>query len=363
MRATRLPAIAATLALSLTSGCHHRAHPSPVVYTTDEQGGDVLVVDPVAARVTARIAVGKRPRGLKVSPDGKRLYIALSGSPRSGPGVDTGHLPPADRSADGVAVVDLATRAVRTLAAGQDPDSLELSADGSTLYVSNGETSELTVVDTTSGAIRGNVAVGKEPEGVTLRPDGKVVLVAAEGGGEITAVDTTSLAVVAHIPTGPKPRAVVFANDGRTAFVTDEGGAKVTVIDAVAFTATGDISITEDSPMPSGPRPMGAALSPDGAFLYVTCGRGGSVAVIDVASRKQVRSIDGVGDRPWGVSVSADGKRLYTANGTSNDLSIVDVATGNVEKRVHIGGLPWGVVTVTRPRPDRGSSSSSRSKI
>ncbi|HEY5241807.1 MAG TPA: hypothetical protein VIJ22_10090, partial [Polyangiaceae bacterium] len=105
----------------------------------------------------------------------------------------------------------------------------------------------------------------------------------------------------------------------------------------------GDIPLHEDSPMPSGPRPMGAVLSADGKQLYVTCGRGGSVAVIDVATRQQVRSIDRVGDRPWGIALSRDGTRLYTANGTSGDLSIVDPASGNVEKRIHIGGLPWGV--------------------
>ena len=68
------------------------------------------------------------------------------------------------------------------------------------------------------------------------------------------------------------------------------------------------------------------------------------MALIDVATRKQVRSIDGVGDRPWGIGLSLDGTRLYTANGTSSDLSFVDVASGNVVKRVHIGHSPWGLV-------------------
>ena len=36
--------------------------------------------------------------------------------------------------------------------------------------------------------------------------------------------------------------------------------------------------------------------------------------------------------------------RLYTANGTSHDVSIVDPATGNVDRRVAVGGLPWGLV-------------------
>ncbi len=117
------------------------------------------------------------------------------------------------------------------------------------------------------------------------------------------------------------------------------------MLDAAVYKATGDIAVHEDSPMPSGPRPMGEALSPDGKTLYVACGRGGSIAVIDVATRTQLRSIDGVGDRPWGVAVSADGTRLYTANGTSHDVSIVNLATGNVDHRVHVDGLPWGVVT------------------
>ena len=88
---------------------------------------------------------------------------------------------------------------------------------------------------------------------------------------------------------------------------------------------------------------MGAALSPDGKLLYVSNGRGESVAVIDVASRKVVRLIDGVGARPWGIGVSADGKKVYTANGPSNDVSVIDVATGKVEKRIKVGGPPWGI--------------------
>ena len=72
-----------------------------------------------------------------------------------------------------------------------------------------------------------------------------------------------------------------------------------------------------------------------------------AVAIIDVASRKQVRSIDGVGNRPWGIALSPDGARLFTANGSSLDLSIVNLATGNVDRRVTIGGLPWGVVLGT----------------
>jgi YVTN family beta-propeller protein len=343
MRAER--ACLVVVAIALACGCT-RSHKAPLVYVSDEAGGDVIAVDPGSAQAVARIAVGKRPRGLKLSHDGKLLYVALSGSPRSGPGVDESQLPPTDRNADGIGIVELATRTlVGTFQSGQDPESFDFSPDGKTLYVSNEETAEMTVFDVPSRAIRGKVGVGKEPEGVTVRPDGKVVFVTSEQENKVFVVDTAELRVLAQIPTGRRPRSIVVTHDGLTGFVADELGATVTVLDATTYQVQGAIKIYENSPMPTGPRPMGEVLSPDGKTLYVSCGRGGSVAIIDVATRSQVRSIDGVGDRPWGIAVSPDGTRLYTANGTSYDMSIVNLTTGNVDKRVHIGGLPWGATT------------------
>jgi len=317
------------------------------LYASDEDRGDIVVIDPATAKVVTRIAVGKRPRGLKASRDGKLLYVALSGSPRAGPGVDESTLPPADRTADGIGVVDLAERRlVHTFQSGQDPESFDVSPDGQTLFVSNEDSGELTVLDTSNGAFRGRVQVGGEPEGVTVRPDGKVVFVTSEEEAKVAAVDTKTLQVVAKVPTGPRPRSIVTA-DGLTAFVTSELGAAVTMIDAAKYQAIGEIKVQADAPSAPPPRPMGAALSRDGKELYVSCGRGGSIAVIDVAAKKQVRSINAVGDRPWGIALSADGKRLFTANGPSADVSIVNIATGHVDTRIQTGGLPWGVIVGT----------------
>ena len=74
------------------------------VYVSNEASDDVSVIENDA--VVARIAVGKRPRGIKLGTGGK-LYVAVSGSPRAGPGQREEDLPPADRAQDGIAVVDL----------------------------------------------------------------------------------------------------------------------------------------------------------------------------------------------------------------------------------------------------------------
>src|SRR5450432_2095590 len=325
-----------------------------LIYVSLEEGGEVVAVDPATATIVARIPVGKRPRGVKISPDGKLLYVALSGSPRAAPGADESKLPPADRAADGVGVVDLRThKLLRTLRSGQDPESFDVSRDGKTLYVSNEETAEMTVLDLASGKVKHRVDVGHEPEGVTLSPDGKTVYVTSEQDNLVVAVATAGWKVLAQLPTGPRPRSVAFTADGAIAFVTSENGAQVTVLDAAHDKPAGTIKIEAKAKTQLGPRPMGSALSPDGKTLYVSCGRGEAVAVIDVATRKVARMLDGVGGRPWGIGVSHDGARLFTANGPSNDVSIIDAATGQVTARVKIGGLPWGLVVAPAAKGKR----------
>jgi len=333
---------AALVALG-TASCSRGPDPK-LLYTSTEAGGEVIVVDPETAMVQARIPVGKRPRGLKVSRDGKTLYVALSGSPRGGPNVDESQLPPGDRSADGIGVIDLKEKKLtRTFPSGQDPESFDLSLDGKTLFISNEETAELSVLDLEDGKITHKVAVGKEPEGVTVRPDGKLVYVTSEQDGVVSVVDTSTYTVVTTIAADKRPRGVTFTKDSATGFITNELGGSVTVFDAQKNVPTATIKIEGTTPLQY--RPMNSVLSPDEKLLYVSTGRGGAIAVINVEKRALDHLIEHVGARPWGLAISSDGKLLFTANGSSDDLSVVETATGKVQSSVKTGGLPWGVVT------------------
>src|SRR6266516_283787 len=71
------------------------------VYITNERSGDLSIIDGATQEVIATAPLGKRPRGIHASPDGQTIYVALSGSPIGGPGVDESKLPPPDKTADG----------------------------------------------------------------------------------------------------------------------------------------------------------------------------------------------------------------------------------------------------------------------
>ena len=338
--------IVVTFSIGLGSAaCSRSATIPPLrVFVSNETAGTVVVVDPATGQVEERIPVGKRPRGIRFSRDGSQLFVALSGSPIAGPGVDESALPEGDRAADGIGVVDVASRKlIRTYPSGQDPESFDLSPDGQTMYVSNEETAEMSILDLRAGTIAGRVGIGEEPEGVTTRPDGKVVYVTCEADNTVAAIDTASRAVLGRVKVGARPRSIAFTADGAIAFVTGETDASVTVVDAQKHAALSTITIPETPGTPMPPRPMGAVLSPDGRQVYVSLGRAKSVAILEVAGRKLARVIEDVGTRPWGIGVSPDGRKVYTANGPGGDVSIVDIATGAVERRIAIDGSPWGI--------------------
>ncbi len=333
---------AAFAAMSLLLALRVAAAPAVIerLYVSDETGGNVVIVDPQEQRVVARIAVGKRPRGIQLSPDHSKVYVALSGSPIGGPNVDESKLPPPDRRYDGIGVVDLgAQKLTQTYQSGADPETFALSHDGRMLYVSNEDVGQISAVDLTTGKVRATVEVGSEPEGVAVSEDDRTVYVTCETSNSIYVVDARDMKVRAQIPTGKRPRAIYLESQTHRGYATDEFAAALTVFDTQDFKAVGAIALGDAGVV----RPMGIA-SADGRKLYVTTGRFGALLEVDPQTQRVVRSVEKVGQRPWGLALSHDGARAYTANGPSGDVSVIDVASGQVEARIAVGGSPWGIV-------------------
>jgi quinoprotein dehydrogenase-associated probable ABC transporter substrate-binding protein len=318
-----------------------------LVYVTNEDGGTISIISTATQQVVGEVQVGTRPRGVEVNAVGDRVYVALSGSPKCPPTMPDEQCEQlrADKSKDGIGVVDArATKVVRVLPGGSDPEAFDVDPRGTRLFVSNEDAGQLSIVDIESGEVTHTVDVGREPEGVRLSPDGKSVYVTSESDNAIAVVDAFDGKVLNHIPVGTRPRAAVFSADGARAYVSLEFGMGVAVIDVPSSKVLKTIAL------PLGSRPMGLALAPDGHRLYVSTGRAKTVAVIDTGSGQVVGQVE-VGARPWGIGLTQDGKLLYTANGPSNDVSVVDTESLKVVATIPVGRSPWGIAVGHSP-PD-----------
>jgi PQQ-dependent catabolism-associated beta-propeller protein len=325
-----------------------RTGPAALAYVTNEDSQELSVIDTRTDSVVASIPVGTRPRGVRVSRDGKTVFVALSGSPKCPPTMPDEECEKlkVDKTKDGIAVVDVASRRViRVLPGGSDPEAFDISSDGSTLFVSNEDAHTASIVDIASGKIRSTVKVGREPEGVRLQPDGAAVWVTGETDHNVTLLETKAGKVIGQIPVGKRPRDLAFTPDGTRAYVTGEVDGTVSVIDVPSRRVTRTIQLPKDS------KPMGLVISSDGKRIYVANGRGGSVSVIDAATNA-VTATAPVGQRPWGIDLTGDDTKLYTANGPSNDVSVVDAKSLQVIKKIPVGKTPWGVVIGPPPGSD-----------
>ena len=254
--------------------------PSYLVFVSNERSGDVTVIDGATDSVVGSFPVGKRPRGIHATPDGRRVFVTLSGSPRMAPGLDENRAP-ADKRADGLGVIDPSARKlIDRWHVGSDPEQFAISKDGKFAFIANEDDASTSIIDLDSGQLRGRIKVSEEPEGVGVNPANGEVYVTCEEKGEVFAIDPDQQRVIATIETGGRPRSVAFSRDGSRAYVACENGGYVAVIDAREHKLLSKIQL------PTGSLPMGTAVSRDGKELYVSTGRGNAIAIIDTQSNQ-----------------------------------------------------------------------------
>jgi len=297
------------------------------VYVSNEQANVVHVIDGVTKRLVGTIAVGARPRGMALSPDGQELYVASGNGNR-------------------IDVIELAQRrVVDSLPSGPDPERFAVSPDGQTIYVANENDSKVSFIDIRRKRIKGEVEVGAEPEGMAVSPDGRLLVATSETASLVHFIDTGSGRLIDSIMVGTRPRDAHFSADGKHLWVSSETRATVAQFDVASRQVIRTIDFDNDDRAPENVQAVGLALNTRGDRLFVALGRGNHVAEVDAGSGRILRYF-AAGSRNWGLALSADGKMVYAANGLSADLSIIDLDHPERSVQLPLGGKPWGVVTV-----------------
>ncbi len=119
------------------------------VFLTNKADGTLSVFPrPRTDETVFTYRVGDGPHALRVAPDGKTVYIALSAE-------------------NAVAVFDVAVAAVvDSIAVGELPEQLDLSDDGRTLFVGNNADATVSIIDTVTRTVTDTIPVGRGAYGV-----------------------------------------------------------------------------------------------------------------------------------------------------------------------------------------------------
>ncbi|MCA1818250.1 MAG: beta-propeller fold lactonase family protein, partial [Acidobacteria bacterium] len=245
------------------------------VYVSCWNDSAIAVVGARSNRVLARVATGSHPTAMIFNRERTRLYVVNS-------------------NADSVSIIDTArdeeiervnVRLSEGSLLGQTPESLALSADGSTLYVANAHSNALAVVGLSARARGESASVGRHSHATSGDGDER------QGG------ESDRSRVRGFIPTGQYPSGVAVV--GQTIFV---GNGKGTGFEnsSVVVDNSGRAPNAPNDRFPAG---TGRAMKTGGEYsVAIVSGNISAIRVPDAARlaayTRQVMTNDGLVGRP-----------------------------------------------------------------
>lgn len=171
-----------------------------LVYVASEVANIVHVVDAATGKITHNITVGNRPRRFEITADGKELWVTneLAGS-----------VTIIDREAN--KVKDTITFAVKGFRATDiTPVGITMTADGKTAWIGLGKANHVAAVDVASRKVRSLTLVGKRAWNVALTHDESRLFVVNGLSDDVTVLETANGKAVKSIPVGRVPHSVVI---------------------------------------------------------------------------------------------------------------------------------------------------------
>ena len=305
-----------------------------IVYVVNADSDSISIIDTHAAALTAEVALGPSPtvagdgsfapaimpRTLALSPNGATLYVT---GERSGL----------------LYAIDLASRAITSVAVGSEPVGVVVSADGMSIFVASSQDGTVARIRASDLTLVGKAQVGGEPWALGWSPTDGALLATLFMGG-IVAIDPGSLAVRAtYVIPDTAPR-----SDARLAHGSVRG-----LYDVAARPGANELWVVH------------AMLGIDTAQPTLDFERTAfpSLSVLDGAGTYQktlstdaqdVPGIDGsfadVVSGPHAIAFTSDGSLALVADTNSEDVLAV-TAAGGVEAalaRPIPGHMPEGIV-------------------
>jgi YVTN family beta-propeller protein len=233
------------------------------------------------------------------------------------------------------------------ISGGSAPSGLTLDASGNHLYVALNMTNEVAVIDTATRTLTKRVPVGIYPYTAVISADGSTVYVSNWGGlvpgpndftdgmfpvvvdrrtgipvsGTVSVLDTSSNTVVKTIVVGLHPTGMALSPSGDRLYVTNANSDTVSVVNTATDTVLKTLHVGDADP--AGPPILGSSpnavtVSPNGRTLYVANAAQNAIAIVDAGASGHDDAIQGLiptGWYPTAVALDAAGQQLFIASG------------------------------------------------
>lgn len=309
------------------------------VFVVNGADASVSVLDPEGTKVMSKIALpsGSFPHHAYVSPDRNTLAVSLPGMDFSGGHGDGGHggMPMPGR----IALLDLNSGQIKSI---KNTPAMHhnaiFSPDGKEIWAAAMESrGRVFVYDANSFALLNEIPVGQKPAEITFSADGQKVFVANGGSHSVSVIDPFKKEVISTLAVGKNPVGAWVGSDQRM-YVDNEESQSISVINSR--------NLQIEQTLPLGFMPGMAALHPNQTELWVSDAQNGKVVVFSRLQETQTFTRNrelSTGAGAHAIAFSKDGKKAFVSNQEAGNVSVIDVLLFKKERDLRVGNKPNGL--------------------
>jgi len=293
------------------------------IFVLNSLEANVSVIDPVTWKETRRIATGKEPHHLYLTPDEKSLIIA-------------------NALADSLTFVDPKTAEIqRTVRGILDPYHLRFSPDMKWFVTAANRLNHVDIYrwDGKDLTLAKRIATGKTPSHLWIDSKSATVYASMQDSDELVAIDLATQGIKWRTRTGPMPADLFGTPDDKLLLVGLTGSHSVEVF---------DVSGKE-------PRSVRKIRTGDGAHAFRSAGDqrhvylsnrvANTISKIDLQTLEVVATLPAPGG-PDCMDVMAGGRTLLVTSRWARKLTVIDTEQKKVIRQVNVGKSPHGVWTL-----------------
>ncbi|WP_339089921.1 YncE family protein [Variovorax paradoxus] len=295
----------------------------PPIFVLNSLDASVSVINPVDWTEKQRIATGKEPHHIYMTPDEKSVIVANS-------------------AGDSLTFLNPKTAEVQRVVYGiTDPYQLQFSRDMKWFVTAGNRLNHVDVYrwDGKDFKLAKRIATGKTPSHIWIDNTSTIAYVTMQDSDEMIAVDLPTQAIKWRTVTGPMPADIFGVHNDKTLLVGLTGSDGVQVFDV----AGAEPKLVGKIPTGKGAHAFRSAG--DGKTVFVSNRVANTISRIDLTTLKVIATYSVPGG-PDCMDVSADGKTLYVTSRWAKKLTVVDLVAQKVVRQVNVGRSPHGVWTL-----------------
>ena len=299
------------------------------IIQTNSRGDMVHIIDPATQSVVAEIKGLPVNHGVAAAPDGSRLYITSE----------------AKRALEVVDVKSLKT--IKSIPLSGRPNNITVTPNGRKIYIAiRSEPGAIDVIDAGSLEKVKTIPTDGGMHNPYATPDGKYILAGATGGQHMLVIDAaTDEPLWRLFDRGVRPIAIETNPDRSTKrlFVQLTNLHGFAVVDFAQRKVVREVTLPDlppdqragDSDAPS----HGIGIAPDGKTLWVNTRRNNYVYVYSMPNLEYLGGVKTPNNPNW-LTFSPDSKYVYVACSGANEVMVIDIATRTKAADIPVGPNP-----------------------